>query len=112
MMLKNKLKEYSLRKEFREALEIPEGAELAFELLAQGEYNMNYQFTHPVSGKKLLLRVNTGSQMHLDHQIEYEYQALKHLQRVLYLDGMFLIILVSFMEKRIRWIRLTLTLAS
>ena len=92
-MLKNKLKEYSLRKEFREALEIPEGAELAFELLAQGEYNMNYQFTHPASGKKLLLRVNTGSQMHLDHQIEYEYQALKQLEesgrtpKVYYVDG-------------------------
>ena len=84
---------YSQKKEFKETLNIPENEELSFSLLAQGEYNMNYQFTHPVTGKKLLLRINTGSQMHLDHQIEYEYQALKQLEssgrtpQVYYVDG-------------------------
>ena len=62
-MLEN-LTNYSKRKEFRQALSIPMEAELTFSLLAQGEYNINYAFTHPVTGKKLLLRVNAGSQMH------------------------------------------------
>ncbi len=39
-----------------------------YQMLAQGEYNRNYVFTHPVTGKKLVLRVNCGSQMHLRHQ--------------------------------------------
>lgn len=87
------LKKYSQKKEFRDALNIVGNEELTFTLLAQGEYNMNYLFIHPVSGKKLLLRVNTGSQMHLEHQIEYEYQALKELEKsgrtpkVYYVDG-------------------------
>lgn len=64
-----------------------------YELLAQGEYNINYAFTHPVTGKKLLLRVNCGSQMHLEHQIEYEAHALRLMEgsgrtpKVLYVDG-------------------------
>lgn len=63
------------------------------ELLAQGEYHINYLFRHPATGKKLVLRVNTGSQMHLEHQIEYEYHALellRHSQRTpapLFVDG-------------------------
>lgn len=45
--------------------------------LAQGEYNINYLLT---SGEqKLVLRLNTASQMHLTNQIEYEFTALKHL---------------------------------
>lgn len=64
-----------------------------YALLAQGEYNINYMFVHPNTGEKLLLRVNTGSQMHLNNQIEYEANALKLLEptgrtpRVLYVDG-------------------------
>ena len=60
-------------------LGIPVGAELDFAALGQGEYNLNYAFTHPVSGKKLVLRINTGSQMHLPDQIAYEYAALECL---------------------------------
>lgn len=54
---------------------------------------MNYLFVHPVTGKQLLLRVNCGSQMHLEHQIEYEYHALELLRisgrtpEVFYVDG-------------------------
>lgn len=87
------VKQYSQKEEFRAKLGIPENAELEFTLLAQGEYNMNYLFTHPVTGEKLLLRVNTGSQMHLEHQIEYEYNALQQLEasgrtpKVYYVDG-------------------------
>lgn len=58
--------------------------------LAQGEYNLNYLLT---SGpRRYVLRINTGSQMQLDNQIGYEYQALQLLSRssvtpqVYYLD--------------------------
>ena len=64
---------------FLAPLGIPTGTCLDFEVLGQGEYNLNYAFTHPVTGKKLVLRINTGSQMHLDDQIGYEYAALQAL---------------------------------
>ena len=60
-------------------LGIPSGATLEFAVLGQGEYNLNYAFTHPVTGRKLVLRINTGSQMHLEDQIGYEYGALQAL---------------------------------
>lgn len=75
----NGLSEYVKSKKYREALKLPKEISETYELLAQGEYNVNYQFTHPVTKEKLLLRVNTGSQMHLEHQIEYEYSALQGL---------------------------------
>lgn len=77
---------------YRKTLHLPEEVKETYTLLAQGEYNINYRFTHPVSGKKLLLRVNCGSQMHLDEQIAYEANALKLLEnsgrtpRVLFVD--------------------------
>ena len=74
------LKEYVKNKEYREALGLPKEKTENYELLAQGEYNINYAFTHPVTGKKLLLRVNCGSQMHLEHQIEYEAHALRLME--------------------------------
>lgn len=61
---------------FLAPLGIPAGAQLEFAVLGQGEYNLNYVFDHPVTNKKLVLRINTGSQMHLDDQIGYEYHAL------------------------------------
>lgn len=50
-----------------------------FTLLGQGEYNINYAFDHS-DGRKLVLRINRGSQMHLDNQISYEFSALKALE--------------------------------
>lgn len=47
--------------------------------LAQGEYNINYLLNS--ARGKLVLRVNTASQMQLDNQIAYEYQALQLLSR-------------------------------
>ncbi|KMT22478.1 aminoglycoside phosphotransferase family protein [Clostridium cylindrosporum] len=87
------LKEYIATEKFKEALNIALESELELKMLAQGEYNINYIFTHPTTNKKLLLRVNTGSQMHLDNQIEYEYNALKAIYKsgrtpnVYYVDG-------------------------
>ncbi len=45
--------------------------------LAQGEYNINYTIE---SDFKQVLRINTGSQLNLDNQIEYEFNALKVLE--------------------------------
>lgn len=85
--------EYVKLEKYRKALDLPKDVEETYELLAQGEYNRNYIFTHPITKKKLVFRVNFGSQMHLENQIEYEYQALKLLEgsgrtpKVLYVDG-------------------------
>ena len=72
--------EYLRSKAFLEPLGLPAGTVLDFSLLGQGEYNQNYRFRHPVTGQELVLRINTGSQMHLDDQIGYEFAALKHME--------------------------------
>ena len=80
-------------REYREGLGLPEVIEEEYRMLAAGEYNVNLSFTHPVTGKKLVLRINQGSQMHLDNQIEYEANTLHLLQnsgrtpRLYYVDG-------------------------
>ncbi|GLC79587.1 phosphotransferase [Lacrimispora brassicae] len=87
------LREYVKWRGYRERLGLPEKVTEEYRMLAQGEYNRNYLFLHPVTGKKLILRVNFGSQMHLEDQIEYEFNALKLLKdsgrtpRALYVDG-------------------------
>ena len=65
---------------FLSPLGLPQGTALEFSLLGQGEYNRNYRFRHPETSQELVLRINTGSQMHLDDQIGYEFSALKLLQ--------------------------------
>ena len=57
------LNEYVKNEKYRKALNLPNEQEEEYTMLAQGEYNINYSFTHPKTGKKLLLRVNCGSQM-------------------------------------------------
>ncbi|SJZ37688.1 aminoglycoside phosphotransferase family protein [Selenihalanaerobacter shriftii] len=69
------IKEYTVKEEFKKALRITEAPKVSF--LAQGEYNINYLLE--TSKEKFVLRLNTGSQMHLDNQIKYEYQALEYL---------------------------------
>ena len=87
------INEYIRNPEYRSALGLPPGVTETYTLLAQGEYNVNYLFAHPVTGRKLVLRVNMGSQMHLDRQIEYEAHALGLLRGsgrtpdVYYVDG-------------------------
>ena len=74
------LQEFVRSKEYREALGLPAEQVENYEMFAHGEYNMNFVFTHPVTGKKLLLRVECGSQMHLDNQIEYEALGLRLIE--------------------------------
>ena len=79
--------------EYRTAMGLPEEVTETYTPLAQGEYNVNYTFAHPETGRKLILRINMGSQMHLDSQIEYEAHALRllagsrHTPRIYYSDG-------------------------
>ena len=79
MMDKSVFQAYVHSGDFLSALRLPAGTELDFSLLGQGEYNVNYSFRHPETGQRLVLRLNTGSQMHLEHQIEYEFSALQAL---------------------------------
>ena len=87
------LREYITLPQYREALLLPAEVTETYRILAQGEYNRNYYFTHPITGKELLLRVNFGSQMHLTDQIAYEAHALELLSEsgrtpeTLYVDG-------------------------
>ena len=66
---------------YREALHLPMEVIEEYEFLARGEYNENFVFSHPESGKKYVLRVNHGSQMHLKKQISYEAHALSLLEK-------------------------------
>ncbi|MFD1473001.1 aminoglycoside phosphotransferase family protein [Companilactobacillus mishanensis] len=47
--------------------------------LAQGEYNRNY-LIEDTSGEKLVFRINYGSQINVQKQARYEYDALKILE--------------------------------
>lgn len=79
-MTEHELGIYTENLHFREPLGIPMDAQLEFSLLGQGEYNINHLFCHPVTGRQLVLRQSTDSQMHLKDQIGYEYGALELLQ--------------------------------
>ena len=87
------LDSYIMNPKYRNALQLPNEVTEVYEFLARGEYNVNYSFIHPLSNKKLVLRVNIGSQMHLEHQIEYEYNVLDLLSKSnrtpkpIYVDG-------------------------
>lgn len=61
----------------REAVGAEKGEHLVLRPFAQGEYNVNFAFE--AAGRPLLLRVNTGSQLDLADQIDYEMGALELL---------------------------------
>ncbi|GAB6098207.1 aminoglycoside phosphotransferase family protein [Halanaerocella petrolearia] len=75
--LLKQVKSYVKEDSLQEKLGLNKAPEVSF--LAQGEYNINFLLTGHQN--KFVLRLNTGSQMQLDNQIEYEYQALDYLQR-------------------------------
>ena len=84
---------YLNKSSLKDSLGIPKAAPLELLPLGRGEYNINYRFAHPISGKNMVLRINTASQMHLEAQIEYEFNALKLLKKTgrtpepYYVDG-------------------------
>ena len=55
------LREYVTCKQYRSALGLPDEVTEEYSLLAQGEYNRNYLFTHPVTGKKHQLRLHMSA---------------------------------------------------
>lgn len=67
------------------------GAQVRVEPLAQGEYNLNYLVTG--QGPPLVFRVNIGTQIGREDQIEYEYKTLELLAasgvtpRPIFVDG-------------------------
>ena len=80
-MLKEKqLRDYVNGYSFQNAMGLRGYEEINLFPLGCGEYNLNYSFVHPITGKRLVLRVSTASQMHLERQAEYEYFALKDLE--------------------------------
>ncbi|MFO7819715.1 MAG: aminoglycoside phosphotransferase family protein [Halanaerobacter sp.] len=74
--LLREVENYVRREKFKERLQLTGQLDLSF--LAQGEYNLN--FLIEADNKKVVLRLNTGSQMNLDNQIKYEYNALRYLE--------------------------------
>ena len=79
MIHTDEFRDYLQSQDFLEPLGLKPGTMLDFSLLGQGEYNINYRFDHP-DGRKLVLRINRGSQMHLPDQIGYEFSALRALE--------------------------------
>lgn len=61
MIHKEPLASYLKRRVFLGALGLSEGEPVVFSPLGQGEYNVNYSFIHPRTGKKLVLRINTAA---------------------------------------------------
>lgn len=65
------------------------GKEFSIRYLAQGEYNLNYKL---IGNKEYVFRINTESQIEVDNQIKYEFDAIKYLEssevtpKVYYLD--------------------------
>ncbi len=94
-MNQTQLEEYIRQPHYRKGMGLPEEVTEEYHMLAQGEYNRNYWFIHPATGKKMVFRINYGSQMHLSNQIEYEYKALELLKESgrtpapVYVDGSF-----------------------
>ena len=84
-----KIRNYLLCNNLYKKLNLQENFNISF--LAQGEYNINYKIED--SKNKYVFRINTASQLNLDNQIEYEFNALKILKestvtpKPLYVDG-------------------------
>jgi len=57
------------------------GRQFRVELLAGGEYNLNYLLSSTTDATQLVFRVNIGTQIERADQILYEYRALKLLEK-------------------------------
>ncbi len=71
-----KIKSYLMESDQAKPFKFTDSVQVDF--LAQGEYNKN--FIVEEDGKKYVFRINMGSQLNLDNQIEYEYGAIKKLE--------------------------------
>ena len=71
--------QYLTLPEIQSLLQARQASEISVNFLAQGEYNINFLLESPC--QKAVLRLNTGSQMHLENQIRYEYRTLEILKQ-------------------------------
>lgn len=105
--LKGKIYDYLKNNPRLNHLDLKKDIQVTF--LAQGEYNINFIITDGI--KKYVFRVNTGSQLALQNQIKYEYDALKALEvsgvtpKVYYVDDQkdyfdYGILIMEFLEGR------------
>lgn len=99
--------EYIETSSLKKELHLENNFTLSF--LAQGEYNKNYILQD--NKNKYVFRLNTGSQIGVSNQIEYEYRALKRLEesgytpKVHFVDGSLKkldsgILIMDFLEGR------------
>ncbi len=65
---------------FRRAAELPDDWSEVYEFLGAGEYNMNFVVSAKSWDHRAVLRVECGSQLGLENQIEYEINALMSLE--------------------------------
>lgn len=76
-LLTQQIENYCNRSQVKNALGVK--SKLVAKFLAQGEYNINYVLM--LDGQnRFVFRMNTASQLLLDNQIAYEYNALEALQ--------------------------------
>lgn len=87
--IKQQITNYLANETLRNKCNMAEINEVAF--LAQGEYNRNFKVTDS-QGYKFVFRLNYGSQINVEKQARYEFNALKILEpsgrtpKPLYLD--------------------------
>ncbi|KRQ85796.1 Phosphotransferase enzyme family protein [Caloramator mitchellensis] len=105
-LMTNRIKEYLIKRNIDRFLGIKD---YRISFLAQGEYNINYLINDEY--KKFVFRINTGSQINVKNQIEYEFNALKRLEsskvtpKPFYVDGSYEdfeygILIMEFLEGR------------
>lgn len=70
---------YACEPEIQSVFGARQSKDISVRFMAQGEYNIN--FILESSNLKAVLRLNTGSQMHLKDQIGYEYRTLHILEK-------------------------------
>ena len=75
-VLKDKICSYLKERDILSRLDVTDNFNVSF--LAQGEYNINYIIED--KNKKYVFRVNTGSQLEIENQIKYEFNAIKRLE--------------------------------
>ncbi len=103
----NKIREYLFKTDLCQVLNL--NKEFNINFLAQGEYNINYTISD--ENKNFVFRINTASQLRLENQINYEFEALKAIEKSgvtpkgLFVDGTkkyfdFGILVMEFLEGR------------
>lgn len=70
------VEEYLNKSHIKDFFEVKKSDKIKYEILAQGEYNINYLIRHRNFGE-LVFRINTDSQLDIENQIKYEFDTLE-----------------------------------